>query len=105
MLPESFGNKVKALQTLGTVADIEYLYKAINGAGWKSAATGRDSSDIGFLAPTLLKIEIGPVSYIGYVTDLQVSHVKFTKGMIPTTTDVSLNFNLMATAGLSSRNE
>ena len=100
---EVFENKIKAMQELGTVADVEYLYKAINGGGWKSAATGRDSSDIGFLAPTLLKIEIGPVSYIGYVAGISVQHLRFTKGMIPIETDVSLQFNLMATAGLSSR--
>lgn len=99
----NFNNKVKALQTQGTLADLEYLYKAINGAGWKNIATGRDSSDIGFLSPTLLKIEIGPVAYLGYVTELQVNHSRFTKGMIPIETDVSVNFNLMATAGLSSR--
>ena len=98
-----FNKKLQALQTLGTVADIEYLYKAINGAGWKNVATGRDSSDIGFLSPTLLKIEIGPVSYIGYVTNLNVNHVRFTKGMIPMETDVALSFNLMATAGLSGK--
>lgn len=100
---EVFESKIKALQTLGTVADVEYLYKAINGAGWKSAATGRESSDIGFLSPTLLKIEIGPVSYIGYVAGINVQHNRFTKGMIPIETDVTLAFNLMATAGLSSR--
>ena len=100
---ELFNKKLEALQTQGTLADIEYLYKAINGAGWKNVATGRESSDIGFLSPTLLKIEIGPVAYIGYVASLQVDHVRFTKGMIPMETDVLIQFNLMATAGLSGR--
>jgi hypothetical protein len=100
---ETFNNKISALQTLGTLADLEYLYKAINGPGWKNAATGRQSSDIGFLSPTLLKIEIGPVAYLGNVAGINVNHVAFTKGMIPMRTELSIGFNLMATAGLSSK--
>lgn len=92
--------KIKDLQQLGTIADIEYLYKAINGPGWKNQATGRASSDIGFLSPTLLRIDIGPLSYLGYVNNIAVNHISFSKSMIPIRTDVTLNFNLMATAGL-----
>lgn len=95
-------SKIKDLQTRGTLADIEYLYKAINGPGWTNAATGKETSDIGFLRPTLLRIDIGPVSYIGYVTNIGVTHTSFTKGMIPMRSDVALQFNLMATAGIAS---
>jgi len=94
--------KIQDLQKYGTIADLEYLYKAINGPGWTNVATGRVSSDIGFLSPTLLKIDIGPLSYLGYVNNLTVNHTAFTKDMIPIRTDVTLQFNLMATAGLSS---
>jgi hypothetical protein len=96
-------DKVKALQQLGTLADLEYLYTAINGPGWVNQATGRKSSDIGFLTPTLLRIDLGPLSYIGYVNSLSVNHSSFSKGMIPMTTDVSIQFNLMATAGLATK--
>lgn len=102
---ESFDEKLKALQNLGTIADIEYLYKAINGPGWKNPASGRETSDIGFLSPTLLKIEIGPLSYIGYVSSIAVNHSSFTKGMIPIRSSVNIAFNLMATAGLASGGE
>lgn len=94
--------KVEQLQQFGTLADIEYLYKAINGPGWKNEATDRNSSDIGFLSPTLLKIELGPLGYIGYVQNINVSHSSFTRSMIPIRSTVSLQFNLMATAGLAS---
>lgn len=93
--------KIQELQNKGTIADIEYLYKAINGPGWTNAATGTETSDIGFLRPTLLRIDIGPLSYIGYVTNIAVNHTSFTKSMVPIRSDVSLAFNLMATAGLS----
>lgn len=94
-------NKIIELQKYGTLADIEYLYKAINGPGWKNAASGRDSSDTGFLSPTLLKIELGPFQYIGYIQNLTINHTDFTRSMIPIRSDVNLQFNLMATAGLS----
>lgn len=99
----TFVSKLKELQKLGTIADIEYLYKAINGPGWVNRATGRASSDIGFLSPTLLRIDIGPLSYLGYVSAMNVTHTNFSKGMIPITSDVSLQFNVMATAGLATR--
>jgi hypothetical protein len=98
-----FKNKIKELRKLGTIADIEYLYKAINGPGWTNQATGRDSSDIGFLSPTLLRVDIGPLSYLGYVNNISVSHIAFNRSMVPIRTDVSLQFNLMATAGLATK--
>jgi hypothetical protein len=100
---DSKTDKIIELQQLGTLADLEYLYKAINGAGWVNQATGRKTSDIGFLSPTLLRIDLGPVSYLGYVNNLAVNHTSFSKEMIPLRTDVSLQFNLMATAGISSK--
>lgn len=98
----SMENKIIELQKYGTLADIEYLYKAINGPGWVNQASGRNSSDIGFLSPTLLKIEIGPIQYVGYVQSLNVMHTQFSKSMIPIRSTVSMQFNLMATAGLAS---
>lgn len=94
-------NKITQLQRYGTLADLEYLYKAINGPGWRNEASGRNTSDTGFLSPTLLKIELGPFEYIGYIQNLNIVHTDFTRSMIPIRTDVSLQFNLMATAGLS----
>jgi hypothetical protein len=102
-LGQNVGEKILELQKYGTIADLEYLYKAINGPGWSNSATGKATSDIGFLMPTLLRIDIGPLSYLGYVNNMQVNHVSFSKGMVPIRTDVSLQFNLMATAGLSSK--
>jgi hypothetical protein len=96
-------DKIIELQKLGTLADLEYLYKAINGPNWTNQATGRKTSDIGFLSPTLLRIDLGPVSYLGYVNNMAVNHTSFSKEMIPLRTDVSLQFNLMATAGISAR--
>jgi hypothetical protein len=96
----------------GTIADIEYLYMAINGPGpgtqnalsvgnkWVNSR-GIATADIGFLMPTLLNIDIGPLSYQGYVTNLQVNHISFTQEMIPIRSDLTISLNLLATVGLS----
>jgi hypothetical protein len=99
----TFVGKIQDLQKYGTLADLEFLYKAINGPGWVNQATGRKSSDIGFLSPTLLRVDIGPLSYLGYVNSMSVNHTSFSKGMIPMVTDVTVQFNLMATAGLATK--
>jgi len=93
--------KVIELQKYGTLADIEYLYKAINGPNWVNQVTGKKTSDIGFLSPTLLRIDLGPLSYLGYVNSMSVSHISFSKNMIPLISDVTVQFNLMANAGVS----
>lgn len=91
----------------GTLADIEFLYRAINGAGpgqgsfWKNPR-GVNTADIGFLQPTLLNIDIGPLSYQGYVTNMSVTHIGFTQDMTPIRSDVSISLNLLATAGITS---
>ena len=91
--------QIKELMELGTVADIEYLYKAINGDNWHNIA-GRKTSDIGFLAATLLRIDIGPLSYVGFVNSLSVNHIAFSQDMTPIRTDLTVSMNLMASAGL-----
>jgi hypothetical protein len=96
-------DKIQQLQQVGTIADIEYLYKAINGPGWTNSANGRKTSDIGFLRPTLLRIDLGPLSYLGYVNSLNVVHSSFNRAMVPITTSIAIQFNLMATAGLASK--
>jgi hypothetical protein len=107
---ENVEKKLIDLFQRGTLADIEYLYKSINGPGPGNTASGADywknargitTADIGFLMPTLLNIDIGPLSYIGYATSLSVTHIGFTPDMIPIRSDVQISFNLLATAGLT----
>lgn len=103
-------DKLVDLFQRGTLADIEYLYMAINGPGpggtssandhWKNGR-GIITADIGFLMPTLLNIDVGPLSYIGYVTSMSVNHTMFTQDMIPIQSTVNISLNLLATAGLA----
>lgn len=108
--------KLSDLYRRGTLADLEFLYRAINGPGpggtdaSGKAATwingrGIQTADIGFLMPTLLNIDIGPLSYAGFVTNLTVNHLAFTAEMIPIRTDVNISLNILATAGLSNTKE
>ena len=113
---EFFVNNIVDLLQRGTLADLEYLYMAINGPGpgtenaltvgnrWVNSR-GVATADIGFLMPTLLNIDIGPLSYQGYVTNLQVNHLSFTQEMIPIRTDVTISLNLLATVGLAGTNK
>jgi hypothetical protein len=109
---ESYGASIESklvdLFQRGTIADIEFLYRAINGPGpgdgtyWVNNR-GILTSDIGFLQPTLLNIDIGPLAYQGYVTSMSVNHISFTRDMIPIRSDVTISLNLLATAGLTSQ--
>jgi hypothetical protein len=104
---KSIQEKLVDLFQRGTVADVEYLYKAINGSGpgegsfWRNPR-GTYTADIGFLQPTLLNIDIGPLSYQGYVTNMAVTHIGFTPNMTPIRTDLSISLNVLATAGVTS---
>lgn len=98
---ESMGAKIKELMELGTLADIEYIYKAVNGPNWKSIS-GRKTSDIGYLAATLLRVDVGPSSYVGYINGLTINHLAFSQDMAPIRTDVQITMNLMASAGIAS---
>jgi hypothetical protein len=100
--------KLIDLFTRGTIADLEFLYKAINGVGpggslsnqWINGR-GIATADIGFLTPTLLNVDIGPLSYAGYVNNLSITHKYFTPDMVPIRTDVTISLQLLATAGLT----
>lgn len=99
--------QIAELYEMGTLADIEFLYQAVNGpnanylkGGWKNSL-GRVTSDIGFLSATLVKFEIGPVNYLGYINAISVNHLAFTQDMKPIRSDVSIQANLLASVGLA----
>ena len=81
--------------TYGTEADIEYLYKTVNGSGWKGIG-GRDTSNIGYLMPALIRLDLGNQKFVGVVSSVGVSHLAFTRDLIPIRTDVSITVDLRA---------
>jgi hypothetical protein len=96
--------KIYELSRYGTMADLEYLFKAINGAGpgtgWVTLL-GKKTADIGFLSPTLLAFRFGPdsqesLSFVGWITNLSINHTMFTENMIPLRTTVNVSVDCFA---------
>jgi hypothetical protein len=107
----SIGQKITDLQKRGTMADLEYLFKAINGGssseGEWSTLLNKKTANIGFLMPTLLGLVLGPdvtesLSYVGWLTGITMQHEMFTQDMIPLRTTVSLNMECFAGSGIVS---
>jgi len=91
----TIATKIKNLMDQGTMADLEYLFKAINGGyAWKNLL-GKKTANIGFLMPTLMGIQLGPtldsLNYVGWITNIGINHTDFTENMIPIRTTVSLS--------------
>lgn len=98
------------LMAQGTMADLEYLFKAINGSGtgnleWTNLL-GKRTANVGYLAPTLLGIQLGPtlnnLSYVGWASNVGINHTFFTENMIPIRTEVSISIQCFAGSGLTS---
>ncbi|MFZ4583137.1 MAG: hypothetical protein ACOYM7_10850, partial [Paludibacter sp.] len=107
----NFKEQIDALLKQGTMADLEYLFKAINGAG---TATGswttllqKKTSNVGYLSPTLLAFSLGPdaqnnLSYVGWISNISINHTAFTETMIPLRTTVSFSIECFSGSGISS---
>jgi len=107
---QDFDDQLKKLMRLGTMSDIEYLYKTINGSGlgknlWTNIL-GKQTADIGFLTPRIIAVQFGPdinsISYAGQAMSLSVTHTAFTETMIPIRSVITLN--IMAFSGYGNVN-
>lgn len=104
-------DKIRELAKKGTVADLEYFFKMINGSGaggenWRNLL-GRETADIGFLQPTLVAMQFGPsgtnnLSYVGWIKSVNINHVAFTQNMVPIRTTVQMSIHCFAGAGIIS---
>jgi hypothetical protein len=111
---EDYALQIKKLAELGTMADLEYLFKAINGDGkfgdqaadgWTNLL-GKKTADLGYLQPTLLAFELGgdtnnfssmnSLSYVGWASALSINHTSFAENMVPLRTTVSISFDCFA---------
>ena len=95
-------DKIDDLLTRGTEADLEYLYRTINGDGY--SLLGVNTSNISFLRPTIVRVDLGPQRLVGMIQSVDVSHLAFTRDMIPIRTDVTLSVDLRTAASLSTNN-
>jgi hypothetical protein len=111
---EDWALQIKKLAELGTMADLEYLFKAINGDGkfgdansdgWKNML-GKQTADLGYLQPSLMAFELGgdtnnfssmnSLSYVGWLSSLSISHTSFAENMVPLRTTVGISFDCFA---------
>jgi hypothetical protein len=100
--------QITDLSRLGTGADLEYLFKTLNGSGsdkdWTNLI-GKPTADIGFIQPAIIAIQLGPtmdsLSYVGWVESLSISHISFTESMIPLRTEI--NFSMRTITGSTVR--
>jgi len=104
------------LMKKGTMADIEFIYKMINGSGrmdssgadlvWVNALN-RKTADLSFLSPTAIALQLGPnpdsLSYVGWIESLNINHTMFTEDMIPIHSEITLNFNAFSRVSLLSK--
>jgi hypothetical protein len=91
------------------MADLEYLFRAINGSGmgvekW-GTLMGKRTANLGYLQPTLLGISLGPdrlnnLSYVGWLSNIAINHNMFTQDMIPMRTTVTLSIECFAGTGI-----
>jgi hypothetical protein len=111
---ENFRTKIEELMRLGTGHDVEYLFRMINGRGLGDGATfkewqnmlGKKTADTGYLQPNLIAIQLGPdldsLSYVGWVSNLNITHEKWTQMMIPLKT--TIQFSMACFTGMALSN-
>lgn len=109
-LTYTFEQRIKNLAELGTLADLEYFFKMVNGDGvggkpWVNLLQ-RETADIGFLQPSLIALQLGPgkenLSYVGWINNLQITHLAFTQTMIPIRTQISFGIRCFAGSAITS---
>lgn len=98
----NMGEKISDLLKRGTEADLEFLYRAINGDGF--SYLGVDTSNISYLMPTIVRLDLGPQRLVGMVQSINVTHLAFTRDMIPIRTDVAISIDLKANTQYANSN-
>jgi hypothetical protein len=107
---QDFNTQLKTLLEQGTMADLEYLFRAINGSGsgdkqW-TTLLGKKTANVGYLQPTLLGVALGPdtqnnLSYVGWISNLSMNHTAFTQTMIPLRTTVTISLECFSGSGIT----
>lgn len=107
---QDFNKQLSTLLEQGTMADLEYLFRAINGSGsgdkqW-TTLLGKKTANVGYLQPTLLGVALGPdthnnLSYVGWISNLSMNHTAFTETMIPLRTTVSISLECFSGSGIT----
>lgn len=83
----------KELWKKGTMYDLEYLFKTLNGphATFKSAMLQGETADRGWLRPAIVELHLGAqMRYKVRIQDFSVNHIMFNSRMVPILSTVKL---------------
>ena len=110
----TFSEKLTAILAQGTMADLEYLFKAINGTlkvdgvakEW-SNLLGKKTANIGYLQPSLMGFQFSPtldgLAWVGWISNIQINHTMFTENMIPLRTEVVISAEAFTGSGIGAQ--
>jgi len=84
----------KLIKNFGTMYDLEFLFKAVNGemGGYKSPLRGIKTADVGWLNGMAIEMHLGrKLRYLARIINISVKHILFTENMVPTLTIVNIS--------------
>jgi hypothetical protein len=90
---------INGIKTRGTEYDIEFIYRACNGDPGDVMHVDYKTADYGFFMRTPIVLHLGPFRYLGFLTGVSVNHILFNTSMVPTFSQVHLDFARMITMG------
>ena len=108
----SFSEKLNKVLNQGTMADLEYLFRAINGTlnlkgvskEWTNLMD-KKTSNLGYLQPSLMGFQFGPtldnLAWVGWISNLSINHIMFTEAMVPIRTEVTISAEAFTGSGVS----
>lgn len=89
---------LKEIYNKGTMYDLEYLFKVINGpnASFQSDLNGK-TADRGWMKPVIMELHLGnALRYRVRISEFSVNHVIFNPRMVPVLSTVKLTFSRFA---------
>lgn len=84
----------KLIKNFGTMYDLEFLFKAVNGemGGYKSPLRGTKTADVGWLNGMAIEMHLGrKLRYLARIINISVKHILFTESMVPTLSVVTIS--------------
>jgi hypothetical protein len=84
----------KLIKDFGTMYDLEFLFKAVNGemGGYKSPLRGTKTADVGWLNGMAIEMHLGrKLRYLARIINISVKHILFTENMVPTLSVVTIS--------------
>jgi len=84
--------ELKKIYNKGTMYDLEYLFRTLNGADhdYNSELRG-ETSDIGWIAGIAVEFHMGNgLRYLGQITSIDINHAVFNDRMVPMLTTVTI---------------